>query len=67
MRPDTNTDSHYQWFYFKVKNLKASKSVTFTIKNFAKRGMLYNSGLKPFYRKGDKGQYQQLEGEVKFT
>ena len=51
MRPDTNTDTYFQWFDFKVKNLKGSKTVIFTIRNFIKPGMLYNNGLKPFYRK----------------
>ena len=41
MRPDTNTDSHFQWFYFRVKIVK-KKKVKFTIKNFIKATMLYS-------------------------
>ena len=66
MRPDTNTDSYYQWFNYKVKCLKGAKTATFTIKNFIKPGMLYNNGLKPFYRRGRQGNYHQLEGEAKY-
>jgi hypothetical protein len=50
MKPDTNTSSNFQWFYFKVKSFKGPKRVTFTIKNFVKSSMLYTSGLKPFYK-----------------
>ena len=39
MRPDTNTDTHYQWFNFRIKNLKGPKTATFTIRNF----------IMPFY------------------
>ncbi len=60
LRPDTNTNSYFQWFDFKVKCLKNPKTVTFTIKNFMKAGMLYGVGLKPFFRRGSEGYYQQL-------
>ena len=67
MRPDTNTDSYYQWFNFRVKNMRGSnKLVNFTIKNFIKPGMLYNNGLKPYYRRNGEGEYRQLEEEVKY-
>lgn len=62
MRPDSNTSSHFQWFYFKVKISKAVKTINFRIKNFVKGMMLYNDGLRPFYKSKKKGdQYKQLE------
>ena len=56
MRPDTNTGTHFQWFYFKVKCKKAHKNVNFTIKNFVKSTMLYAQGLKPYYKSSKKGK-----------
>lgn len=69
MRPDTNTCSYFQWFYFKVKCLRAKKNVTFTIKNFVKSTMLYTQGLRPFFKtsKGVNTTYSQLPTEVKYT
>lgn len=69
MRPDTNTNSYFQWFYFKVKCTKAKKNVTFTIKNFVKSAMLYTQGLKPFYKtsKESNSAYHQLPTDVKYT
>lgn len=50
MKPDSNTKSHFQWFYFKVNIKKGNKNVKFTIKNFIKSTMLYSKGLKPYCR-----------------
>ncbi len=44
MRPDTNTNTHFQWFYFKVNIIK-KKKIKFTIKNFIKATMLYSKVL----------------------
>jgi len=66
IRPDTNTDSYFQWFDFKVKCCKGPKTASFTIKNIYKSGMLYSEGLKPFYRRNNKGNFKQLEGESKY-
>jgi len=67
LRPDTNTCSYFQWFFFKVKCVKARKVVTFTIKNFVKANMLYVKGLKPFYRSNrGREDYVQLQTDVKF-
>jgi len=49
MKPDTNTKSHCQWFFFKVKN-KSINIITIIIKNFIKKTMFYNKGLKPYYK-----------------
>lgn len=69
MRPDTNTTSYFQWFYFRVKSIKAKKNVTFTLKNFVKTNMLYTQGLKPFYKSDvdNNNEYCQLQGEVKYS
>ncbi len=48
MRPDTNTEGNFQWFYFRVY-VKKKKNIKFTIKNFIKSTMLYSQGLRPFY------------------
>ncbi len=70
MRPDTNTTSYFQWFYFRVKSLKAKKNVTFTIKNFVKSTMLYTQGLKPFFKSdidSNNNEFSQLQSEVKYS
>ena len=51
MRPDTNTDTHFQWFYFRVNIIK-KKRVKFTIKNFIKATMLYSKVLNVLYDLG---------------
>ena len=66
MRPDTNTDTHFQWFYFKVKCCKGAKTAIFTIKNFVKGGMLYNNGLQPFFRRKKQQKYQQIGTPTQF-
>ena len=43
IRPDTNTERHFQWFYFRIKIKNPNKSLSLTIKNFVKPNMLYNS------------------------
>jgi hypothetical protein len=67
IRPDSNTMTHFQWFYFKVRN-KRKASVTFVIKNFLKETMSYRDGLRPFYRSSAKKQlnYEQLPNCVTF-
>ena len=68
MRPDTNTNGYFQWFYFKVRCIRAKKVVRFTIRNFVKGSMLYHQGLSPFYKSSkiiDK-DFEQLGGEVKY-
>lgn len=69
MRPDTNTNAYFQWFYFKVKCFKGKKNVSFTIKNFIKATMLYTQGLKPFYKtnRNISAKYSQLMTDVKYT
>ena len=68
MRPDTNTNGYFQWFYFKVRCIRAKKVVSFTIRNFVKVSMLYNQGLSPFYKssKNIDKDFEQLRGEVKY-
>jgi len=68
IKPDTNTKSHFQWFYFKVKNKKVLKC-KFIIKNFMKANLYYKNGLKPFYRSMLKNMnhYHQIPSEVNFS
>lgn len=69
MRPDTNTNAYFQWFYFRVRCYRAKKTVSFTIRNFVKSTMLYTQGLKPFFRssRDPSSEYVQLPTEVKYT
>lgn len=48
MKPDSNTQNHFQWFYFKLKIKKANRIVKFSLKNFIKSTMLYSKGLRPY-------------------
>lgn len=50
MRPDTNTSSHFQWFYFRV-HINKKKKVKFVIKNFIKATMLYSKVCKLIYKR----------------
>lgn len=67
MRADTNTRTHHQWFYFKVKN-KELKKITLVIKNFMKSSLLYRRGLKPFVKsfKNEDEYYSQIGSNVSF-
>jgi hypothetical protein len=46
MRPDTNTRSHHQWFYFRTKVKKSLGPVKFNVINFTKPRSLYEYGMK---------------------
>jgi hypothetical protein len=67
IRPDSNTNAHHQWFYFRVKN-KAIKHVTLVIHNFTKPNMLYLKGLKPYFKslKENYTFYEQIPNNVKY-
>ena len=54
MRVDSNTKGHTTWFYFKVSNFSNKQKVKFNIINFQKSGLLYNSGMKPYYFRSSK-------------
>lgn len=41
------TQKHTQWFYFRVRNMKAGIVYRFTITNLMKRGSLYSQGMRP--------------------
>ncbi len=43
---DLNTKGHTQWFFFRVGNTLAGKTVKFNIINLAKPDSLYNHGMK---------------------
>ncbi|CAI5664746.1 unnamed protein product [Oreochromis niloticus] len=44
---DMYTTKHTQWFYFRVRNIKAGVTYRFTIINLMKRSSLYSQGMKP--------------------
>uniref|UniRef100_A0AAV2L5L7 Cytosolic carboxypeptidase 2 n=1 Tax=Knipowitschia caucasica TaxID=637954 RepID=A0AAV2L5L7_KNICA len=47
IRCDMYTKKHTQWFYFRVKNMKAGVTYRFTIVNMMKSSSLYSYGMKP--------------------
>lgn len=47
MRNDLYTTKHTQWFYFRVKNMKAGVMYRFTIINLMKSSSLYAVGMRP--------------------
>lgn len=48
MRVDANTKGHLQWFYFKVRRLRAGQRYRFNVYNFQKAKTLYARGMKPY-------------------
>ncbi|XP_058502307.1 cytosolic carboxypeptidase 2 [Solea solea] len=44
---DMYTRKHTQWFYFRVRNMKAGVTYRFTIVNLMKSSSLYSLGMKP--------------------
>lgn len=47
LQTDMYTQKHTQWFYFRVRNMKAGVAYRFTIVNLMKRGSLYSQGMRP--------------------
>lgn len=47
LRPDMYTAKHTQWFYFRVRNMKAGANYRFTIVNLMKSSSLYSLGMRP--------------------
>lgn len=47
LRPDWNTLSHTQWFFFSVANTRKDVEYRFSIINMMKPDSLYNSGMRP--------------------
>ncbi|KAL2094064.1 hypothetical protein ACEWY4_011376 [Coilia grayii] len=47
LRTDLYTKKHTQWFYFRVRNMRAEIPYHFRITNFLKATSLYESGQKP--------------------
>lgn len=41
------TGKHTQWFYFRVRNMKAGANYRFTIINLMKSSSLYSQGMRP--------------------
>ncbi|XP_070686658.1 cytosolic carboxypeptidase 2 [Pempheris klunzingeri] len=47
LRTDMYTRKHTQWFYFRVRNMKAGVTYRFTIINLMKSSSLYSQGMRP--------------------
>ncbi|XP_066523257.1 cytosolic carboxypeptidase 2 isoform X2 [Hoplias malabaricus] len=47
LRNDMYTTKHTQWFYFRVRNMKADVNYRFTIINLMKSSSLYETGMCP--------------------
>ncbi|XP_028264061.1 cytosolic carboxypeptidase 2 [Parambassis ranga] len=47
LRTDMYTEKHTQWFYFRVRNMKAGATYRFTIINLMKSSSLYSQGMRP--------------------
>ncbi|XP_067292827.1 cytosolic carboxypeptidase 2 isoform X1 [Pseudorasbora parva] len=47
LRTDLYTNKHTQWFYFRVRNMRAGISYRFTIINLMKSSSLYGAGMRP--------------------
>ncbi|XP_055795903.1 cytosolic carboxypeptidase 2 isoform X5 [Salvelinus fontinalis] len=47
LRTDMYTTKHTQWFYFRVRNMKAGVNYRFTIVNLMKASSLYCLGMRP--------------------
>ena len=49
LRYDLYTKKHTQWFYFRIRNMRAGQTYCFTIVNLYKAGSLYNEGMQPVF------------------
>ena len=47
LNPDTNSDKHTQWYYFRVSNTMRGASYTFNINNLANKDSQYKYGMRP--------------------
>ncbi|KAM9351956.1 cytosolic carboxypeptidase 2 [Symphorus nematophorus] len=47
LRTDLYTKKYTQWFYFRIRNMKAGVTYRFTIINLMKSGCLYSQGMRP--------------------
>ncbi|XP_056271749.1 cytosolic carboxypeptidase 2 isoform X2 [Pseudoliparis swirei] len=65
LRTDMYTRKHTQWFYFRVRNMKAAVTYRFTIINLMKSNSLYSHGMRPLLyseRANEKGVGWQRAG-----
>ncbi|XP_048112703.1 cytosolic carboxypeptidase 2-like isoform X3 [Alosa alosa] len=56
LRPDLYTKKHTQWFYFRVRNMRAGVPYRFTITNLLKATSLYEKGQKPLLYSEEKAR-----------
>ena len=60
LRYDLYTKKHTQWFYFRVRNMRAGQMYRFTIVNLYKAGSLYNEGMQPVFYSEKEAREQGL-------
>ena len=56
LRSDLYTSRHCQWFYFRIKNMRADVPYRFSFVNFGKPDSQYSVGMKPV-------MYSEIEAE----
>lgn len=56
LRTDLYTKKHMQWFYFRVRNMRAGIPYRFTITNLLKATSLYERGQKPLLYSDEKAR-----------
>lgn len=56
LRTDLYTKKHTQWFYFRVRNMRAGVPYRFTITNLLKSTSLYEKGQKPLLYSEEKAR-----------
>lgn len=56
LRTDLYTKKHMQWFYFRVRNMRAGIAYRFTITNLLKATSLYEKGQKPLLYSEEKAR-----------
>lgn len=64
LRPDANTGSHFQWFYFTVSNVNHLRQVRFNLVNLSRRHSLYDSGKRPYCSKKNDSEWKPVGKNV---
>lgn len=60
LKPDWNTTSHTQWFYFSVANTRKDVEYKFSIINMMKPDSLYNTGMRPLIYSEKQARLQKI-------
>jgi hypothetical protein len=62
LKPDTNTDRHQTWYFFRVSNTRKGCTYLFNINNNEKKNSNYLKGMKPLFYSLKKNKGWQREG-----